>query len=218
MGTGRKVSVPLSAATGLLFCTIKGTASAVVFAIVYAAAIQVLTFGGVIFWVLVLGAYAGAIGGPVFGAAYWMLFVRHPWPGRLRAALCAGVLGALIFALLGVGFLVWDASERSYQPTKRPLPVPNGGEVVERRNGGSYSGGVIEASPDGGRVIEQREPASDVGRSFKTIFMAVGVTGTGGFLYGVMFGAICGAMFGSGHRRTCAESENAKPQSRQSSE
>jgi len=180
------------AAIGLLFWTIMGTASAVVFAIVYAAAIQVLAFGGVIFLVLGLGAFAGAIGGPVFGAAYWMLFVRCQWPSRLRAALCAGVLGALIFALLGVGFLVWESSERSHQPS---------GVIV------------IEASPDGGRVIEQREPASDVGRPFKAFFMTAGVTGAGGFLYGVMFGAV----FGSGHGRPRSRSENTEARRTQSS-
>lgn len=204
----------LAAATILLFWTIMGTASAVVFGVLYAAMIQLLAFGGVIFLVLGLGAFAGAIGGPVFGAAYWSLFVRHQWPSRLRAALCAGGLGALIFALLGVGFLVWESSERSHLPTKHPLLAPNGGEVAERRNGGSYSGGVIviEASPDGGRVIEEREPASDVGRSFKAFFMTAGVTGGGGFLYGVMFGAV----FGSGHGRPRPRSENTEARRTQS--
>jgi hypothetical protein len=186
------------------------------FGVLYAAAIQLLAFGSVIFLVLVLGAFAGAIGGPVFGAAFWTLFVRREWSSRVRTALCAGILGALIFAVIGMGFFAWEASERSHQPTKHPRLAPNGGEVVERRNGGSYSGGVIviEASPDGGRVIEQREPASDVGRSFKAFFMTAGVTGAGGFLYGVMFGAV----FGSGHGRPRSRSENTEPQSRQSSE
>lgn len=203
------------AAIGLLFWTIMGTASAVVFGVLYAAMIQLLAFGGVIFWVLVLGAYAGAIGGPVFGIAYWSLFVRHLWPGRLRAALCAGALGTVIFALLGIGFLVWESSERSHQPTMHPRLVPNSGEVAKGRSGGSYSGGVIviEASPDGGRVIEEREPASDVGRSFKAFFMTAGVTGAGGFLYGLMFGAI----FGRGHRSRRVGLENTESQRTQSS-
>ena len=205
MATSKRMTGFFVAALSLLFWTVMGTASAIVFGVLYAAAIQVLAVGGVIFLVLVLGAYAGAIGGPLFGAAYWILFVRCEWPSRMRAALCAGILGALIFAVIGIGFFAWEASARSHPPTMRLIgDNPNAANAVERGEQVPYTGGVIQATPDGGKVIEQPKRSPDLGRSAKAVLTTAGVTGAGGFLYGVIFGAV----FGSGRRMKCSECEN----------
>jgi hypothetical protein len=199
---------------GFLFCALMGTTSAIVFAIVYAAAIQVLAVGGVIFLVLVLGAFAGAIGGPVFGAAYWTIIVRREWSSRVRAALCGGILGGLIYAAIGFGYLAWEASARSHQPTKRLIGAnPNAANPVGRREQVPYTGGVILATPDGGKVIEQPERSPDLGRSAISVFTTAGVTGAGGFLYGALFGAV----FGSGRSMRRSDSENTEAQRTQSS-
>jgi hypothetical protein len=196
MATANQMTGYLGSTISLILWTLTAATSSVVFGVLYAAAIQVLAASGVmIYLALVLGAYAGAIGGPVFGAAYWALIVRRGWPSRLGAAVCAGVLGAVIYAAIGIGFIAWEASERAHQPTRRPVGANPNAAVAERRGQAHYSGGVIEATLDGGQVIEQPARSPNRGRSANAVFTTAGVTGAGGLLYGVIFGA----MFGGGH-------------------
>jgi hypothetical protein len=99
--------------------------------------------------------------------------------------------------VIGFGYLAWEASARSHQPTKRLIGGnPNAANPAERGEQVPYTGGVILATPDGGKVIEHPERSPDLGRSAKAVLTTFGVTGAGGFLYGVLFGA----MFGSGRR------------------
>ena len=177
------------------FWTLTGTVSAIAFGMVYAMLLLTALFGHPLFFYggLMLGPFAGAIGGPVFGFVYGITLARrNRIDQRRRSMLLSGVLGGVIFALVGVGFSAWEASERSHQPTKRPLPAPNADQVVERQNGRSSSGGSIQATPDGGQVLELRERTIDSGRSIRAVSATLSVTALGGFLYGALFSAIVG--------------------------
>ena len=180
----------------LVFCTLLATASAIVFGFVYGIVILTVVFGHPLFWFagLMLGPLAGAIGGPVFGVAYGAAMV---WRGRAmnrsRSVLLAGVLGGVIFAAVGTGFHAWEASERSYQPTKRPILVsPEGGRAVERREPVSASSGAVNATPDGGGVTERRNRAPESDGPVEAAFALVGFMALGGFLFGALFSAMFG--------------------------
>jgi hypothetical protein len=151
-----------------------GTVSAIVFGFVFGIVVQSVIYGSpaISFAVLMLGPLAGAIGGPLFGALYGaVLEWRGRAGGRGRAALLAGFMGGFIFAAVGAGFQIWEASQRTSQPTRA----------------------TIVATPDGGRVIDRRDLAPESAGLVKTVFASGSVTAIGGFLYG----ALIGAMFGT---------------------
>lgn len=157
----------------LLGWTLLCTVIAIGFGFVFGIVVQSVIYRSpaISFAVLMLGPLGGAIGGSLFGAVFAaVLEGRGGAPGRGRAALLAGVLGGLIFAAVGVGFQIWEASHRSSQSTKA----------------------TITATPDGGRVIDRRERAPESAVLVMTVFASGSVTAIGGFLYGVLIGAMFG--------------------------
>ena len=83
----------------------------------------------------------------------------------------------------------WEVSQRSYQPTKRPILVsPEGGRAVERREPVSGSSGSVKATPDRGRVTERRK--REPGVPVEAAFALVGFMALGGFVFGALFGVM----------------------------
>lgn len=157
----------------LLGWTLLGTVSAIGFGFVFGIVVQSVVYGSpaISFAVLMLGPLAGAIGGPSFGAVYGVaLEWRGRATGRGREALLAGVLGGLIFAAVGAGFQMWEASHRSARPTRA----------------------TITATPDGGRVTDRQVRVPESGGLVRTVVASGSVTAIGRFLYGVLFGAMFG--------------------------
>lgn len=181
----------LKGALHFLLWTLAGTASAIVFGVAYSAALQLLAFGGLNFLVLMLGAYAGAIGGPVFGAAYGVWWIRSGGSAsRGRSILVPGLLGGLIFAGVGVGYQLWLTSERAHQPTMspvNPLREVTISESVEVTSPQSASGTVM-STPDGGVTVHPSRPGASTGL-FKSIARTAAVTGAGGLVYGLLLGS-----------------------------
>jgi len=94
------------------------------------------------------------------------LVLSHRSAGRFTGF----VLSGLIFAAVGAGFQMWEASHRSSRPSKA----------------------TIVATPDGGRVMDRREHAPESAGLVKTVSASGSITATGGFLYGACFGAMLG--------------------------
>lgn len=183
----------LSVTTTLVFWTLAGTMSAIAFGSVFAGLLMTIIFGHPLFFAggLMLGPLAGAIGGPVFGFVYGAVAIRRGGSSsRTKHVLLSGVLGGVIFGVVGAGYLAWLAGEESHQPTMSPKVVhAAAGQAVEPRGRVPGSNGAVHATPDGGRVIEhgKHAPGSARPRGF-----ALAAT-IGGFLYGGLFGLVCGS-------------------------
>lgn len=183
----------LKGALHLLLWTLAGTASAIVFGVVLSAAVPLLALGGVTFLVLMLGAFAGAIGGPVFGAAYGVWLMRcGGTPSRGRSILVAGVLGGLTFAAVGAGYQLWLTSERAHQPTKSPVNRLREVPIHEEETSPQSASGTVVSTPDGGvtvhRVTVHRDRSEASTGLLKLVASAAGVTGACGLVYGLLFG------------------------------
>lgn len=184
----------LSVATTLVFWGLAGTMSAIAFGSVFAGLLMTIIFGHPLFFAggLMLGPLAGAIGGPVFGLVNGALAIRRGRSGsRTKHVFLVGILGGVIFGVVGAGYLAWLEEEESHQPTVSPKVVhAAAGQAVEPRGRVLGSNGAVHATPDGGRVIEHRKHPFESERSGFDVATAT-ATAIGGFLYGGLFGAVC---------------------------